>query len=63
MAVPLRHPGSLMTLDEWIALPEDNSCRYEPSSRTCVAATTNSESTFDPQHRLPAAFTELARVI
>jgi Uma2 family endonuclease len=29
MAMPLRHPGSLMTLDEWIALPEDNTSRYE----------------------------------
>ncbi len=29
MAMPLRHPGSLMTLDEWIALPEDNTYRYE----------------------------------
>lgn len=29
MAMPLRHPGSLMTLDEWVALPEDNTYRYE----------------------------------
>ena len=29
MAMPLRHPGSLMTLDEWVALPEDNAYRYE----------------------------------
>ncbi|MGB6165642.1 MAG: hypothetical protein WCF33_22240 [Pseudonocardiaceae bacterium] len=29
MAMPLRHPGSLMTLDEWIALPEENTSRYE----------------------------------
>jgi Uma2 family endonuclease len=29
MAMPLYDPGSLMTLDEWIALPEDNSYRYE----------------------------------
>jgi Uma2 family endonuclease len=30
MAMPLHHnPGSLMTLDEWIALPEDNTYRYE----------------------------------
>ncbi|MDQ3765137.1 MAG: Uma2 family endonuclease [Actinomycetota bacterium] len=28
--MPLRHdPRSLMTLDEWIALPEDNTYRYE----------------------------------
>jgi Putative restriction endonuclease len=29
MAMPLCHPGSLMTLDEWVALPEDNAYRYE----------------------------------
>jgi hypothetical protein len=29
MAMPLRHLGSLMTLDEWVALPEDNAYRYE----------------------------------
>ncbi len=29
MAMPLRRSGSLMTLDEWAALPEDNSYRYE----------------------------------
>ncbi|MGQ0773705.1 MAG: Uma2 family endonuclease [Pseudonocardiales bacterium] len=29
MAMPLRNPGSLMTLDEWVALPEDNTFRYE----------------------------------
>jgi hypothetical protein len=29
MAMPLHHPGSLMTLDEWIALPEDSSSRSE----------------------------------
>jgi len=30
MAMPLHHdPGSLMTLDEWTALPEDNTYRYE----------------------------------
>jgi hypothetical protein len=29
MAMPLRHPGSLMTLDEWVALSEDNTYRYE----------------------------------
>jgi hypothetical protein len=30
MAMPLYHdPGSLMTLDEWSALPEDNTYRYE----------------------------------
>ncbi|MGH3853296.1 MAG: Uma2 family endonuclease [Pseudonocardiaceae bacterium] len=29
MAMPLPRSGSLMTLDEWVALPEDNSCRYE----------------------------------
>jgi Uma2 family endonuclease len=29
MAMPLRHPGSLMTLDEWVAMPEDNTYRYE----------------------------------
>jgi hypothetical protein len=30
MAMPLHDRGSLMTLDEWIALPEDNTYRYEP---------------------------------
>lgn len=29
MAMPLHDPGSLMTLDEWTALPEDSSYRYE----------------------------------
>ncbi|MGH3767915.1 MAG: Uma2 family endonuclease [Pseudonocardiaceae bacterium] len=29
MATPLHRPHSLMTLDEWIALPEDNAYRYE----------------------------------
>jgi Uma2 family endonuclease len=29
MAMPLHDPRSLMTLDEWFALPEDNSYRYE----------------------------------
>jgi Uma2 family endonuclease len=29
MAMPLRYPESLMTLDEWITLPEDNTFRYE----------------------------------
>jgi hypothetical protein len=29
MAMPLRHPGSLMTLDEWVVLPEDNTYRYD----------------------------------
>lgn len=29
MTMPLRRSGSLMTLDEWVALPEDSSCRYE----------------------------------
>lgn len=29
MAMPLHRSGSLMTLDEWIALPEDNSYQYE----------------------------------
>ncbi|MGH3985613.1 MAG: Uma2 family endonuclease [Pseudonocardiaceae bacterium] len=29
MAMPLRRSGSLMTLDEWAALPEDNTYRYE----------------------------------
>ena len=29
MAMPPRHPGSLMTRDEWVALPEDNTYRYE----------------------------------
>jgi len=29
MAMPLHGPGSLMTLDEWSALPEGNSYRYE----------------------------------
>ncbi|MGH3932755.1 MAG: hypothetical protein ACRDTF_22590, partial [Pseudonocardiaceae bacterium] len=29
MAMPLRHdPGSLMTIEEWVALPEDNTYRY-----------------------------------
>lgn len=29
MAMPRHDPGSLMTLDEWIALPEDTSYHYE----------------------------------
>lgn len=29
MAMPLHDPGSLMTLDEWMALPEDNTYQYE----------------------------------
>lgn len=29
MAMPLHDPGSLMTLDEWVALPEDNTYQYE----------------------------------
>ncbi|MGH3941096.1 MAG: hypothetical protein ACRDTG_21145 [Pseudonocardiaceae bacterium] len=29
MAMPLHDPGSLMTLDEWVALPEDNTYRYK----------------------------------
>lgn len=29
MAMPLHRSGSLMTLDEWVVLPEDNSYRYE----------------------------------
>ncbi len=29
MAQLLHDPGSLMPLDEWVALPEDNSYRYE----------------------------------
>jgi len=30
MAMPLHHdPGLLMTLDEWVALPEDDTYRYE----------------------------------
>lgn len=29
MAMPVNRPGSLLTLDDWIALPEDNTSRYE----------------------------------
>ncbi len=29
MAMPLHDPGSLMTLDEWMTLPEDNTYHYE----------------------------------
>ncbi|MGH3942018.1 MAG: Uma2 family endonuclease [Pseudonocardiaceae bacterium] len=29
MAMPLHDPGALMTLEEWAALPEDNTYRYE----------------------------------
>lgn len=38
MAMPLRHPGSLMTLDEWIALPEDNTSRYELQEGVLLAS-------------------------
>lgn len=29
MAMPVNRPGSLLTLDDWIALPEDDTSRYE----------------------------------
>lgn len=29
MAMPVNRPGSLLTLDDWIALPEDNASHYE----------------------------------
>ncbi|MGH3772878.1 MAG: hypothetical protein ACRDRW_16055 [Pseudonocardiaceae bacterium] len=29
MAMSLRRPGSLLTLEEWVALPGDNTHRYE----------------------------------
>jgi len=38
MAMPLHDPGSLMTLDEWMALPEDNTYRYELQEGVLLAS-------------------------
>lgn len=60
MAMPLHDPRSLMTLDEWFALPEDNSYQYELQEGILLVSPRPTPQHQQVDHRLVASDVRLA---